>query len=68
MYWQCVYDKGSVRVMACPFRDEWHIQEWMEGDNPRSYGGHYDYYTTKVCHTEEETNKELYKILSKRKK
>lgn len=44
-----IYNKNGVRVMQHPFLYRWDVQVWMEGDDPRSYGRKWDYFTVEQC-------------------
>lgn len=42
-----VFQGDKIRVMYDTRNQIYAVQKWTEGDNPRSYGRHYDYYTVK---------------------
>ena len=67
MYAECVFDREGIRVYELPFSQGWQIKQWMEGDNPRSYGTHYDYFITHNCFSVDEVNNTLKSLLQKKR-
>lgn len=54
-----IYNKGGVRVLQHEYLQLFHVQRWMEGDCPRSYGRSYDYHTVLETRSIEEVNKKV---------
>lgn len=51
-----LYCKNGIRVLQHEYLNIFYIQTWMECDNPRSYGRHYDYATVHVSRSIEDAN------------
>lgn len=61
-----IFNKDGIRVWQHPYHQVFHVQQWGLGDDPRSYGEKYDYFTVKECFSIEEVNK-VYQNLLKEK-
>lgn len=51
-----IYSKDGIQVYQHPHLQIFDVKKWMEGDDPRSYGRKYDYFTVKQCKSIEEVN------------
>lgn len=51
-----IYQDKQVRVLQHPFLNVFHIQKWQQGDDPRSYGRTWDYFTVRECQSIDEVN------------
>lgn len=40
-----IYDNDGIRVYQHPHLQIFHVKQWMEGDDNRSYGRKWDYFT-----------------------
>lgn len=54
-----VFKGKNFRVLYDSRNNIYNIQRWMDCDNPRTYGRHYDYCTVKQCNTTHEVVKYL---------
>lgn len=52
-----IFEKGNVRVLQHPFLTLFHVQKWMEGDDPRSYGRCFKWCNVKETRCIKEVNK-----------
>ena len=57
-----IYQNNDIRVMQHPYLEIFDVQKFMEGDDPRTYGRKYDFFTVKQCNSIEEV-KQLVKEL-----
>lgn len=49
-----IYDEDGIKVFQHQYLQVFDVKMWMEGDDPRSYGRKYDYFTVKQCNSIEE--------------
>lgn len=49
-----IYQGDGIRVLQHPFLQVFDVQKFQEGDDPRTYGRKYDYFTVKQCTSIEE--------------
>ncbi|QOC57645.1 hypothetical protein pEp_SNUABM10_00046 [Erwinia phage pEp_SNUABM_10] len=54
-----IFEQGDWRVIQHPYLQIFHILKWSEGDDPRSYGRTWDYFTQKECRSIEEVKEYL---------
>lgn len=59
-----IYCNGGIRVLQHEYLTLFYVQKWMEGDNPRSYGRHWDYYTVLCTNSIKEVNDTVKEMLS----
>lgn len=43
-----LWQKDGYQVVQHERLQYFYVKKWMEGDNPRSYGRHWDYFTVKT--------------------
>lgn len=43
-----LWEEGGYQVVQHERLNYFYVRKWMEGDNPRSYGRHWDYFTVKT--------------------
>lgn len=58
-----IYNNKGIRVLQHEYLQVFHVQKFMEGDNPRSYGRTMDYFTVKECYSIEEVREVVSKLL-----
>jgi hypothetical protein len=60
-----IYQCNDIRVMQHPFLQIFDVQQFMEGDDPRTYGRKHDYFTVKQCHSINEVRQLVHELQNK---
>ena len=60
-----IYQCDNIRVMQHPYLQIFDVQQYMEGDAPRTYGRKYDYFTVKQCHNIKEVRQLVQELQNK---
>lgn len=60
-----LYNKDGVRVIQHPYLYVYHVEQWMEGDDPRSYGRCYKWCTVLETTSIVEVNKKVKELHEK---
>lgn len=58
-----IYNEHGIRVLQHEYLEIYYIQQWMEGDDNRSYGRKYDYFTVRTSKSIEEVNQVVREML-----
>ena len=60
-----IYSNNNIRVYQHPHLQIFHVKKWMEGDNPRSYGRTWDFFTVEECRSIDRVNELVKELLEK---
>ncbi|UTS53539.1 hypothetical protein UES1_171 [Escherichia phage UE-S1] len=60
-----IYKCDNIRVLQHPYLQIFDVQMFMEGDNPRTYGRKYDYFTVKQCNNIDEVRRLVHELQNK---
>lgn len=63
-----IYNEDGIRVLQHDHLQLFHVQQWMEGDCPRSYGRGYDYHNVLETTRIEEVNTKVNDLREERRR
>lgn len=58
-----IYQNDGIRVLQHEHLTLFYVQKWMECDNPRTYGRHFDFSTILETSSISEVNKKVREML-----